>query len=221
MGGTHTLVTVIVPGPTALRIGSSPKRSPSLGQVDLHETPDGGRQPGGHPDVMSKVLVAYASKRGSTAEIAEAIADKLREFSLSVDCLPAEKVSSLEPYDAVVLGSAVYINRWQGDARHFLREHAGELSKLPFWVFSSGPVGDPSTADPAALEPARIVDKVEDLGVRGHVVFGGRLPTEPHGPFERGLVRHTPRGYRDRRNWGEIIEWAARIAGDLTTHLPA
>jgi menaquinone-dependent protoporphyrinogen oxidase len=167
---------------------------------------------------MSKVLVAYASKRGSTAEIAEAIAEKLREFSLGVDCLPAEEVSSLEPYDAIVLGSAVYINRWQGDARHFLHKHAGELSKLPFWVFSSGPVGDPSAADPAALEPARIVDQVEHLGVRGHIVFGGRLPTEPHGPLERAIVRHTPRGYRDRRDWGEIIEWAARIAADLGAH---
>ena len=72
---------------------------------------------------MTNVLVAYASKRGSTAEIAEAIAETLRRSGLSVDCIEAGKVSSVASCDAVVLGSAVYIKRWRGDAKHFLRKH--------------------------------------------------------------------------------------------------
>ncbi len=81
-----------------------------------------------------KALVAHASKRGSTAEIAEAVAATLREGGIEVDCLPAGDVSDLAPYDAVVLGSAVYVKRWRGDAKHFLRKHREALSSLPFWV---------------------------------------------------------------------------------------
>jgi menaquinone-dependent protoporphyrinogen oxidase len=83
---------------------------------------------------VTNVLVAYASKRGSTAEIADAIAVILRQAGLSVDCIEAGKVSSVESSDAVVLGSAVYIKRWRGDAKHFLRKHDQELSPRPLWV---------------------------------------------------------------------------------------
>jgi menaquinone-dependent protoporphyrinogen oxidase len=165
---------------------------------------------------MKHVLVAHASKRGSTAEIADAIAEELRQAGLEVDCLPAADVGGLDCYDAVVLGSAVYVKRWRGDAKHFLRRHAQELAGLPFWVFSSGPVGDPDkTPDPAWLEPPRIVDRAQRLGVRDHVVFGGRVPTEPHGPIERAMVKNTPEQYADLRDWEEIRSWAGRIASAL------
>jgi menaquinone-dependent protoporphyrinogen oxidase len=164
------------------------------------------------------VLVAYASKRGSTAEIAEAIADTLRESGLSVDCTSIEEVSSLDGYEAVVLGSAVYIKRWRGDAKHFLRKHRKELSQRPFWVFSSGPVGKPGEPpDPSWVEPPRIIERVERLGTRGHVVFGGRMPTEPRGFIERAMVENTPPEHRDQRDWNEIRTWARGIASELGT----
>jgi len=165
---------------------------------------------------VAHVLVAYASKRGSTAEIAEAIADVLRQAGFEVDCKPAGEAQSLDSYDAVVLGSAVYMKRWRGDAKDFLRRHGEELSRLPFWVFSSGPVGDPgSTPDPSWLEPPRIVEQAQKLGVRDHVVFGGRVPANPRGLIERSMVKNTPAPYQDRRNWDEIRAWASRIASEL------
>lgn len=165
---------------------------------------------------MKTVLVAYASKRGSTAEIAEAIADKLRECGLDVDCARADDVATLDPYDAVILGSAVYIKHWPGDARRFLHRHADGLSRRPCWVFSSGPAGEGAGAvDPTWVEPSRIVERLEGLGVREHVVFGGRLPTQPGSRLERLLVQRTPRPYRDRRDWAEIRTWASGIAAEL------
>ncbi len=165
---------------------------------------------------MRHVLVAHASKRGSTAEIAQAIAEELRHAGLDVDCRAAGEVGSLSSYDAVVLGSAVYMKRWQGDAKHFLREHADELSERPFWVFSSGPVGDPGkSGDASWLEPPRIIDRAHQLGVRAHVVFGGRVPAEPRGPIERAMVKNTPAQYRDLRDWDEIRAWAKRVALEL------
>lgn len=161
------------------------------------------------------VLVAYSSKRGSTKEIAETVVATLSRAGLTVRCEPAEDVSSLDPYDAVVLGSAVYMKRWRGDARHFLRKHRRALEAMPFWVFSSGPVGDPAQDKPEWMEPPRIIEKVEALGGRGHVVFGGRLPVDPHGPIEKAMVEGTPAEFRDRRDWDQIREWASGVAAEL------
>lgn len=173
------------------------------------------RRRGGGIFGAMKVLVAYASKRGSTAEIAETVAAELRRAGLAVSCEPAERVRSLDPYDAVVLGSAVYMKRWRGDAKHFLRKHRRALAARPFWVFSSGPAGDPADDAPRWTEPARIIDKVEELGGRGHVVFGGRLPADPHGPIEKAMVENTPAEFRDRRDWDEIRAWARGVAEQL------
>lgn len=162
-----------------------------------------------------KVLVAYASKRGSTAEIAEAVAATLRKSGIDAEPAPADGVRSLEDFDAVVLGSAVYMKRWRGDARHFLRRHREGLEKLPFWVFSSGPAGDPAEDNPEWTEPAKIVHEVERLGARGHVVFGGRLPQEPHGPMEKAMVKNTPPRFKDRRDWDEIRAWSTGVAAEL------
>jgi hypothetical protein len=97
---------------------------------------------------VTNAWVAYASQRGSSAEIADGITETLRQPGLSVDCIEAGKVSSVASYDAAVFGSAVSIKRWRGDAEHLLRQHDKELSQRPLWAFSSGPVGDPmSEAD--------------------------------------------------------------------------
>jgi len=161
------------------------------------------------------VLVAYASKRGSTAEIAETIAATLRREGLGVCLEPVEDVRDLERFDAVVLGSAVYMKRWRGDARHFLKKQQKALRQLPFWVFSSGPVGDPANDNPEWMEPPKLAEKVEKLGGKGHVVFGGRVPTEPKGFMEKAMVEGVPKEYRDRRDWDEIRAWAKQIASQL------
>jgi menaquinone-dependent protoporphyrinogen oxidase len=161
------------------------------------------------------VLVAYASKRGSTAEIAETVAATLRREGLGVCLERAEEVRSLEPYEAVVLGSAVYMKRWRGDAKHFLKKHRKALRQMPFWVFSSGPVGDPAQDDPDWMEPPKLAEKIEEMGGRDHAVFGGRVPTEPRRVMEKAMVEGVPERFRDRRDWDQIRTWAKEIAADL------
>ncbi len=162
---------------------------------------------------MTRVLVAYASKHGSTTEIAQAITEELTRQGIDADCRRADEVKRLDGYDAVVLGSAVYMKRWQPDARKLLRKHADELAKRPFWIFSSGPFGE--QPDLSWSEPPHVVAKAEQLGVRDHVIFGGRLPVEPSGFMERALVRDTPPEYADRRDWNDIRAWATGIAAAL------
>jgi menaquinone-dependent protoporphyrinogen oxidase len=167
-----------------------------------------------------RALVAYASKRGSTAKIARAVAGELVEAGIEADSGPAGAMTDLAPYDAVVLGSAVYMGRWRPEARRFLRRHAKALAGKPFWIFSSGPVGDPAKDGGAKwLEPPKVVARAERLGVRGHVVFGGCVPDEPHGFVERSMVRDTPPEFRDRRDWDQIRAWAQAIGAELSEEI--
>jgi len=162
-----------------------------------------------------KVLVTHSSKRGGTAGIAEAIADELQRRGLEAECVDVGEVDDLSDYGAVVLGSGVYAKRWRGEAKRFLRGHRKELRSMPFWIFSSGPVGDPAKDDPKWSEPPRVIARAEKLGVREHAVFGGCVPAEPHGFVEKAMVENTPPEFRDRRDWDAIRTWAAAIAAEL------
>jgi menaquinone-dependent protoporphyrinogen oxidase len=170
--------------------------------------------------LMANVLVAFASKHHSTAEIAEAVAEELRANGHAVDCVDAGGAAAADGYDAVVLGSAVYIGRWRREARQYLKHNSEALSHIPFWIFSSGPVGEQSDEDAGGeekwLEPHKVLKQAEAAGVRGHVVFGGRVPQDPGNFVERSMLQNTPEQFRDLRDWDEIRDWAASVARELT-----
>src|SRR5579885_485127 len=89
-----------------------------------------------------KVLIAIASRHGSTEEIGRAIATELRGQGIEAEQSDFADIHHLNGYDAAVLGSAVYMGNWLGDARHFVDRHAAQLAGMPVWLFSSGPIGD-------------------------------------------------------------------------------
>ena len=161
-----------------------------------------------------RLLVTYASKNGSTAEIADAIAYELRLAGLDVDLAKVADVEDLEPYRIVVLGSAVYMARWRPEARRFLKRHAEELAERDVWLFSSGPVGEQKPdEDPERWTVPKLVKQLgPKIGIREHVVFGGRVPAEPHNFVERAMAKDTPESTRDLRDWLEIRAWARKIA---------
>ncbi|MEA1978131.1 MAG: flavodoxin domain-containing protein, partial [Chloroflexota bacterium] len=68
----------------------------------------------------TRVLVAYATKYGATAEIAEKIGQVILQAGFETDVLPTDSVSDLAPYQAIVLGSAVYVGQWRKEAVAFL-----------------------------------------------------------------------------------------------------
>jgi menaquinone-dependent protoporphyrinogen oxidase len=162
---------------------------------------------------MSRVMVAYGTKHGATAEIAAAIAEELRRGGHDVDCVRADEASGVDAYDAAVIGSAVYMKRWRSEAKRLLRRESKALGKRPFWIFSSGPFGD--NPAPSWSEPRGIVRRAEHLGVREHVVFGGRVPLEPSNFMERSILEKTPPEHRDLRDWDQIRSWASAIGAEL------
>jgi menaquinone-dependent protoporphyrinogen oxidase len=123
---------------------------------------------------MTRILVACATRHGSTAEIAAETADVLRHDvpGAVVDLRDAATAGEVAGYDAAVIGSAVYMGRWLPAARDLVEGHREVLRAMPVWLFSSGPLGDPSV-------PVDEVAEVSALGVaigaRGHRLFAGRL----------------------------------------------
>jgi menaquinone-dependent protoporphyrinogen oxidase len=160
-----------------------------------------------------RVLVAYATKLGSTREIAEAIGTTI-DASLSdgtVDVLPAAAIHGLTDYDAVVLGSALYAAHWQRDANRFVQRHHLQLTQRPVWLFSSGPLD--RSAEAGTLPPAPAVAQMTDfIGARDHRTFGGRLAADAPGIEPHILATH-PIG--DFRDWEAVRAWAADIAHQL------
>jgi menaquinone-dependent protoporphyrinogen oxidase len=158
-----------------------------------------------------RVLVAAASRHEATREIADAIAAGLRERGVDARMVPVTEVGSLAGYDAVVLGSAVYMGRWLGDARRFAQVHASELCSMPTWLFSSGPLGPAAHPIPAG-DPADVPVLLRLTRADGHRTFGGRLEMKRLHFAERAMARtiHAPEG--DSRDWDAIDRFAGDIA---------
>jgi menaquinone-dependent protoporphyrinogen oxidase len=159
-----------------------------------------------------RVLVAYASKMGSTAEIAQAIADQLRSRGLDVVLTPFGDAPDPSDFDAVVVGSAVYTTRWMKPARRFLRRHRETLATRPTWLFESGPTGD--IAERRHESPAAVIRLAEEIGSPPIKVFGGNLdPDRAATPLARWVANSDMAG--DYRDWEQIRGWADEVADQL------
>jgi menaquinone-dependent protoporphyrinogen oxidase len=160
-----------------------------------------------------RVLVAAASRHGATQEIAEAIGRVLEEQGIEVDVWPIDEVETPATYDACVLGSAVYVGSWLEAAREFVDAHAAELAARPTWLFSSGPIGDPSRPD--ADHAVEIDEIFAKAGAREHHLFAGRLDKSLLGFGERAVVLAFRAAEGDFRDWDEVESWAREIADAL------
>lgn len=173
-----------------------------------------------------KVLVAFASKYGSTRGIAEFIRDKLRDGGLEVDCLDVRESLNCMKYDAFVIGSALYMGHWMKEAKQFIKLNLGILSSRPVWLFSSGPTGDKqvnakgqSLLEHAVSGPVDLDNIERGINAREHRIFFGAFDPENLGYFSRkffetDMMRNaSPAG--DYRNWKEIETWANGIGQRL------
>jgi len=160
----------------------------------------------------TKVLVSAGSKHGSTVEIAERIGSILRARGCEVDISRPEQVVGLEDYEAVVLGSAVYAGHWVDSAKGLAQRLADLSPKIPIWLFSSGPIGDPPKPEE---DPVDVADILQSTGARQHRVFSGKIDKSKLNFAERAILLAVHGQEGDFRNWSDIEEWADEIAQRL------
>jgi len=165
---------------------------------------------------MGRVLVAYATKYGSTKEVAEKVAAALRDGGKDVDVRPAHETAGVDGYSAVVLGAPLYMFRWHKNARHFLSRNKKALAETPVAVFALGPMtpDKPEEFEGARQQLDKALAKYKWLTPRSIEVFGGKFdPTGLRFPDNLPAVRALPAS--DLRDWDAIGVWAAALPGLL------
>ncbi len=165
-----------------------------------------------------KLLVAYASKHGSTAEIATYIGQTIQERHITVDVMRVGLVNNLADYDAVVIGSATYSQQWMAEAAQFLKMRVDILSQKPVWLFSSGPTGD---GEATALlggftAPDNLKPTIDRIAPQDIVVFHGKLDLTQLTLAELMIVKGYGGPLGDYRRWETIRQWADRIADTVS-----
>ena len=167
------------------------------------------------------ILVIYASKYGGTRGIAGRVAEVLSASGVNAVAQSVISPADLSGYDAIVLGSAVYMGSWMKEAVAFARQNRDVLASRPIWLFSSGPLGT-AMSDSHGHEvregavPKQLTELRDMLGVRDHRVFFG-VSDHAHFDLRDKLIYAVPGGKKllidgDFRDWTEVEAWAKEIA---------
>ena len=172
--------------------------------------------------MSDKILVTYASRAGSTAGVAEAIADALSESGAEVDLRPMQDVRDIASYRAVVAGSAIQGQKWLPEAMQFLRTFQAPLTQRPFAAFSvcmtlamrNGEQYRSSVAEWS--RPVRALARPVSEGFFAGVLDIGKIPSFGDKLKFRLSVLFGVWSEGDHRDWDAIREWAAGLRSLLS-----
>jgi menaquinone-dependent protoporphyrinogen oxidase len=171
--------------------------------------------------MSTSVLVGFATRYGSTQEVAEVVAAALRESGLEAKVEPMKRVHTLEGHSAVVLGAPLYIGSWPADAKHFLTEHQAALSQRPLAVFALGPLSvDENEMQGARAQLDKELAKYPALKPVEVALFAGKFDPKTL-RFPDSLLMVLPanplhgRPASDQRDWTAIRAWAGNLAAKL------
>lgn len=158
------------------------------------------------------VLVAYATKYGSTGEVANAIGQTLKDNGVEAEVLPVQNIHSLKKYSGIVLGAPLYMFHWHKKARRFLTQHRTELQERPVAVFALGPIQDEEKEWIGARDQlGKELSKFPWLHpVESHIMGGKFDPSVLGFPFSfiPALKQMDP---NDIRDWKDIDSWAKSL----------
>ncbi len=163
--------------------------------------------------MSASILVAYATRYGSTQEVAEAVAGTLRESGLEVDLLPLRQVHSIDHYQAIVIGAPLYMFHWHKDALNFLSRYHTILTTRPVAIFALGPFhADEKEFQGAREQLDKELEKFPWLTPVAIEIFGGKFDPEKL-TFPHNLVpalKKMPAS--DVRDWTAIHDRASNLA---------
>jgi menaquinone-dependent protoporphyrinogen oxidase len=169
---------------------------------------------------MTRVLVAYGSRYGSTREVAEVVASTLQEQGVEPDLRAAGDVHSLGGYAAVVVGTPLYLGALHRDVRALLEENQAALANRPLALFALGPIKRDDSLEGSREQLAKALAKRPGPTPMSTIVFVGAydpsrlafkdkmLTALPASPLH-GEPAH------DDRDWDAIREWARGLSGRI------
>lgn len=167
--------------------------------------------------MSNSVLVAYATRGGSTTEVAQAIAAALEEAGVKAEVLPVSEVDSLAGKTALILGAPLYIGSFPKEFHQFVRRHRAALEAARPWCFVLGPTRrEMKDFDAARNQATKQLGRYPWLRPVDLHVFGGKWNMNTL-PFPFSLIGRLPAKLpaEDIRDWAAIKEWATEIARQI------
>ena len=161
--------------------------------------------------MTKKILIAYASRYGSTEQVAQAIASELTIRGETVDVQPAAQVTALAAYDAVVLGSAVRYGQWLPEAVAFVNTHQAELNNKPTAIFTVHILNTGADPDSVKARTAYINAVRPQVKPGAEGFFAGRIDFSHMSVFDRMLCKLIKSPGGDLRDWPTIRSWSQSI----------
>jgi menaquinone-dependent protoporphyrinogen oxidase len=162
-----------------------------------------------------KVLVAYATRCGSTMDVASAIAGELIKNGKSVDLQAIKNVTDLQGYSAVVLGSAIRMGNWVPEALKFVETHQAELGKLPTAIFSVH-MNNLGEDEASKMARAGYHDGVHKLiKPASEAWFAGVINTNKMSFVDRLITKAMKIGNEDKRDWTVIRGWGQTLGSTI------
>lgn len=167
--------------------------------------------------MSNSILITYATRYGSTKEVAEFVGKKLIENEIPVEISHCRDVKNLAPYDFIILGTPYYIGKMLKDARNFITINQDSLSKKTFAIFALGPIGDDEKEKTEAKD--QMINELKQFAWLQPVsteMFGGKYDPETLRFLDKLLTKppasplHNLQA-NDARDWNEIEEWINKL----------
>ena len=162
-------------------------------------------------DTMNKILVVYASRYGSTAEVAQAIGTKLCARGITVDVQHVSDVADLAAYDAVVIGSAIRMGRWLPAALDFVDAHRAALHQMPVAIFTVHMLALDESETSRQQRATYVAPVYERITPQAEAFFAGKLDPAGMGLLDRLITKMMKGEATDQRNWQTIDAWADHL----------
>lgn len=161
--------------------------------------------------MSDKILIAHATKAGSTREVAEAIAEELRSRGAEVDVSPANDVKKVSAYTAVIVGSAIRMGKLLSDATKFVKKHEKTLNELPVAYFvvcmtMKDDTEENRTTVEAYLDPVCELVEPVDMGL-----FAGAINYSKLSFPARTMSKAMKVSEGDFRDWDAIRDWTRQV----------
>jgi menaquinone-dependent protoporphyrinogen oxidase len=161
--------------------------------------------------MTKRVLVCYASRYGSTGEIAKAMAEELEKKGITTDIARVEDVTVMEGFSAVILGSPLYMGKMLPEAREFVHKFRGPLNRLPLYVFVAGytfreRLEEYLKSGEDAIDAIRLYVNPADVGY-----FAGRVNPDLVSSPDRAILLMGGVHPGDFRDWNRVRQWAGQI----------
>jgi menaquinone-dependent protoporphyrinogen oxidase len=161
--------------------------------------------------MTARILVAYATRKGSTAEIAQAVGKELESAGHTVDIVEAKTVRTVEGYNAVVIGAPMYMGSIVKDAGKFVGQYRDQLAKLPVAAFAVGMA--PVSKDAKQLEDSlkALHASLAPLRPVAATMFAGKLDPTKLSFIQKKMTEFVKAPVGDYRDWNAIAAWAREL----------